>query len=133
MKNQTVTRTNNLNIFMTKPLLTGVLKTWKEDRGFGFIAPDNGGRDVFIHISAIGEAGRRPIPGDIIYYQVARDKHGKFRAINASIEGVNAQNINTKDPNRGKPSLKWVMAAALGLLIISALAVFIYLRSSGLV
>ena len=100
---------------MTKPLLKGVLKTWKEDRGFGFITPDNAGRDVFLHISAIGETGRRPVPGDIIHYQVARDKQGKFRAVNASIEGVNAQNSSTNGPNKEKPSLGWILAAALGL------------------
>lgn len=74
---------------MTKPLLRGVLKTWKEDRGFGFITPETGGKDIFIHISAIGsESGRRPEPGDVIQYQVARDKHGKFRAVNAHIESI---------------------------------------------
>lgn len=116
---------------MTKPLLKGVLKTWKEDRGFGFITPDNVGRDVFIHISAFGETDRRPVPGDIIYYQVARDKQGKFRAVNASIEGVNAQNSKTNSPKR-KPALKWILVAALCLLVITA-AVFMYLRSGGLV
>lgn len=114
---------------MTKPLLKGVLKTWKEDRGFGFIAPDDGGRDVFIHISAIGQVSRRPVPGDIIHYQVARDKHGKFRAINASIEGVSAEN---KSAHKGKSGFNWLMAAAIGLLIIAG-AVFLYLRSAGLI
>jgi cold shock CspA family protein len=117
---------------MTKPLLTGVLKTWKEDRGFGFITPDNGGRDVFIHISALGGTARRPIPGDTIHYQVARDKQGKFRAINASIEGVNTQHSKANSPNKTKPRLIWVIAVALGLLVIAAAAVFMYFRSRGL-
>ncbi|MEQ1545079.1 cold shock domain-containing protein [Methyloglobulus sp.] len=118
---------------MTKPLLTGVLKTWKEDRGFGFITPDNAGRDVFIHISALGETDRRPVPGDIIHYQVARDKQGKFRAINASIAGVNTQHSNANRPNKAKPRLIWAIAAALGLLVIAAAAVYMYFRSRGLV
>jgi cold shock protein len=117
---------------MTKPLLTGVLKTWKEDRGFGFITPDNGGRDVFIHISALGEPDRRPVPGDIIHYQVARDKQGKFRAINASIEGVNISEKPTNSAATGKSALRWFLAVALGLLII-AVAVLIYLRSGGFI
>ncbi len=118
---------------MTKPVLKGVLKTWKEDRGFGFITPDNAGRDVFIHISSLGDTARRPVPGDIIYYQVARDKQGKFRAVNASIEGVNTQHSNTNSANKEKTSLKWVIAAALGLLVIASVAGFMYLRASGLV
>ena len=117
---------------MTKLLLTGVLKTWKEDRGFGFITPNNGGRDVFVHVSAIGETNRRPVPGDIIHYQIVRDKNGKFRAINARIEGVDVVNkINVA--NNGKPSVKWIFAAAVGLLIVTAGAVFFYFRWRGLI
>ncbi|HEY8035607.1 MAG TPA: cold shock domain-containing protein [Methylobacter sp.] len=73
---------------MTKTLIKGVLKTWKEDRGFGFISPEEGGKDIFIHISALKGTSRRPVTGDVIYYQSARDNRGKFKAINAHIEGV---------------------------------------------
>ncbi|MFA5017148.1 cold shock domain-containing protein [Methylobacter tundripaludum] len=73
---------------MTKTMIKGVLKTWKEDRGFGFISPDDGGKDIFIHISALKGTSRRPVTGDVIYYQVARDNRGKYKAINAHIEGV---------------------------------------------
>jgi cold shock protein len=118
---------------MTKPLLKGILKTWKEDRGFGFITPDNGGKDLFIHISAIGQASRRPVPGDIIRYQIVRDKNGKFRAINASIEGVSAEIKNTNVLSQGRSSIRWIMAAAVGLLIITAGAVFLYLRWKGFI
>lgn len=116
---------------MTKPLLTGVLKTWKEDRGFGFITPNNGGRDIFIHVSALGEPSRRPVPGDIIHYQVVRDKNGKFRAINANIEGVEAGKISSIT-SLGKPGLKSIIVAAVGLLILTGVAVYFYLRWRGL-
>jgi cold shock CspA family protein len=109
---------------MTKPLLTGVLKTWKEDRGFGFISPDNGSRDVFIHISALGETIRRPIPGDIVHYQLVRDRNGKFRAINASIEDVSALNKVTNAKLKSKPIFTWVMVASIFLLVIIIVLVF---------
>ncbi|MFI3187117.1 MAG: cold shock domain-containing protein [Methylococcaceae bacterium] len=73
---------------MTKTMIKGALKTWKEDRGFGFISPDDGGKDIFIHISALKGTSRRPVSGDVIYYQVARDNRGKYKAINAYIDGV---------------------------------------------
>ena len=114
---------------MTKPLLRGVLKTWKEDRGFGFITPDNGGRDVFIHISAIGdEAERRPEPGDIIQYQIVRDKHRKFRAINASIENIKIGSKITGVNSKKLSAVRLTILAA-SLLIIIAGAVYFYFRS----
>ena len=116
---------------MTKPLLTGVLKTWKEDRGFGFITPDNAGRDVFIHISSLGETSRPPIPGDIIHYQVTRDRQGKFRAINASIEGVTANGAKNS-PTKENSTLRWGLLVGLGLLLVTVVA-FFYLRSGGFI
>ncbi len=115
---------------MTKPLLRGVLKTWKEDRGFGFITPDNGGRDVFIHISAIvEETGRRPEPGDILLYQIVRDKHGKFRAINASIEKIKTGKQKPSSYHKTKPSVVLLTGIAVCLLILAiALAAYFYFR-----
>jgi cold shock CspA family protein len=66
----------------------GTLKQWNEDKGFGFIRPENSKRDVFIHISALKNMSRRPIAGDIISYQIHTGNDGKNRAVNASIEGV---------------------------------------------
>jgi cold shock CspA family protein len=116
---------------MTRPLSQGILKTWKEDRGFGFITPDDGGRDVFIHISAIGPVSRRPVPGDVVYYQVARDRNGKFRAVNASIEGISVASNDSGIPNKEKSGFGWLMLVVVVLLIITAGAVFMYYRSGG--
>jgi cold shock CspA family protein len=111
---------------MTKTLIKGVLKTWKEDRGFGFISPDEGGKDIFIHISALKGASRRPVTGDIIYYQSARDNRGKFKAINAHIEGVEI--LKGKAAGLSN-SNKRVLLITLGTLALAvAAAAFIYLR-----
>ena len=66
----------------------GILKHWNEDKGFGFIRPENKKRDVFIHISALKKMSRRPIVGDVIFYRIHTDSDGKNRAVNAKIEGV---------------------------------------------
>lgn len=66
----------------------GKLLRWIDDKGFGFIKPDTGGADIFIHISALKSMSRPPVVGDIIYYQTSLDDKGKLRAINAKIEGV---------------------------------------------
>jgi CspA family cold shock protein len=108
---------------MTKTMIKGVLKTWKEDRGFGFISPDDGGKDIFIHISALKGTSRRPVTGDVIYYQVARDNRGKFKAVNAYIEGVEI----LEDKAAGfLYSKKGIVLIALAVLVIVVVAAVIY-------
>jgi cold shock CspA family protein len=107
---------------MTKTMIKGVLKTWKEDRGFGFISPDDGGKDIFIHISALKGTSRRPITGDVIYYQSARDNRGKYKAINAYIEGIEI----LEDKATGLlNSNKGIMLIALVLVVIAIIAVIL--------
>ncbi|NEP12948.1 MAG: cold shock domain-containing protein [Symploca sp. SIO2C1] len=66
----------------------GKLTTWKDERGFGFIKPDHGGKEIFLHISALKRINRRPKVGDTILYELTTESNGKVRASNASIEGV---------------------------------------------
>ncbi len=78
-----------------KPVLyKGRLKTWKDERGFGFIKPDDGSKEVFLHISALKGTSRRPKAGDIILYELATESDGKIRASNASIQGVELRSLN---------------------------------------
>jgi len=104
---------------MTKTMIKGALKTWKEDRGFGFISPDNGGKDIFIHISALKGTSRRPVTGDIIYYQVAKDNRGKYKAVNAHIEGVEIR--EDKAAAGFFHANKRILAIALGILAVAAI------------
>jgi len=64
----------------------GRLKSWNDEKGFGFIAADSGGADVFAHISAMrGE--RRPVPGDQVLYVEGRDEKGRLRAEHLRLAG----------------------------------------------
>ncbi len=106
---------------MTKTVLKGVLKTWKDDRGFGFIQPDNGDKDIFIHISALRGMVRRPVKGDVLFYEIGADAGGKFKAVNARIDGVE---YVEPAPKMAKKWL-WLMAVTLGL-VSAAVAAYAY-------
>lgn len=69
-------------------MLKGQLKTWNDEKGYGFIKQDNGSPDLFVHISAFQGMCRRPQAGDIVRFQKITDPAGKSRAVNAAIEGV---------------------------------------------
>jgi cold shock protein len=64
-------------------LPTGILKMFDEDRGFGFIKPDDGGSDVFVHVSAAERSGIRLQKGMRLGFELGQDrKTGKSRAEN---------------------------------------------------
>ena len=57
----------------------GTVTDWDDQKGFGFITPADGGRRVFVHISALPR-GRRPALGDVLSYTEARDARNRLRA-----------------------------------------------------
>jgi CspA family cold shock protein len=65
-------------------MATGTVKWFNETKGFGFIQPDDGGTDVFVHISAVQRAGLRGLSdGQKIGYELVKDrKSGKMSADN---------------------------------------------------
>ena len=73
---------------MDNNIQKGQLKRWDDARAFGFIKPEEGKNDVFIHISALKGMSRRPIIGDTIFFNIQIDNDGKQKAFNARIDGV---------------------------------------------
>lgn len=63
---------------------TGTVKWFKEDKGFGFIADDNGGDDVFVHFSAIMSEGYKTLnEGQKVSFDTESDpRNGKLKASN---------------------------------------------------
>ncbi|MFT4075538.1 MAG: cold-shock protein [Asticcacaulis sp.] len=63
-------------------MATGTVKWFNPTKGFGFIQPDNGGADVFVHISAVERAGLRTLnENQKISYELVTEK-GKTSAAN---------------------------------------------------
>lgn len=65
--------------------ITGTVKFFNADKGYGFIAPDNGGGDAFVHISAVERAGMITLNQDQrVSYELEEDRRGKMAAVNLS-------------------------------------------------
>jgi len=63
--------------------ITGTVKFFNADKGFGFISPDGGGQDAFVHISALEASGMGPLnQNDRVTYDLEDDKRGKQAAAN---------------------------------------------------
>jgi len=69
-------------------MATGTVKWFNATKGYGFIQPDAGGSDVFVHISAVERAGMRDLrEGQKISYELATEK-GKTSAVNLKLAEV---------------------------------------------
>jgi CspA family cold shock protein len=65
-------------------MATGTVKWYNDQKGYGFIQPDNGGKDVFVHVTALERAGLRGLAeGQKVAYDVEADRRsGKESATN---------------------------------------------------
>ncbi len=63
--------------------IIGTVKFFNVDKGYGFIAPDNGGQDAFVHISAVERAGMQTLTqNQRVGYELENDNRGKTSAVN---------------------------------------------------
>ena len=61
----------------------GTVKFFNESKGYGFIAPEGGGNDAFVHISAVERAGMSTLSQDQrVSYELEEDQRGKTSAVN---------------------------------------------------
>jgi uncharacterized membrane protein YsdA (DUF1294 family)/cold shock CspA family protein len=60
----------------------GLLKTWNDDRGFGFIEPLKGGQEIFVHIKSFPPGTGRPVQNQKLSFEVEQSSDGKKRAKN---------------------------------------------------
>jgi len=61
----------------------GKVKFFNTDKGYGFIQPEDGGQDAFVHISAVQAAGMTTLAADQrVSYELQKDQRGKTSAVN---------------------------------------------------
>lgn len=68
-------------------MATGTVKWFNTQKGYGFIQPDEGGNDVFVHISAVERAGMMSLnEGQKISYELEKGRNGKYAAVDLKEE-----------------------------------------------
>lgn len=96
----------------------GRITSWKDDQGFGFITPNGGGRQVFIHIKSISNRQRRPVGNELVTYELKIDSKGRPQSENVAFVGDRASRILTAGSGIG------ALTFAVVFLIFMAGAVF---------
>ncbi len=67
-------------------MTTGTVKWFNAEKGYGFIAPDSGGSDAFVHISAVERAGLQGLrEGQKVGFELVADQRGKMSASNLTV------------------------------------------------
>lgn len=91
--------------------LRGTLRSWNDDKGFGFIRPEQGGGDVFVHISAM-RGDQRPEVGQTVLYLAGKDGQGRLRAEHMRSEGLSLDRPAIRRKPRASEPRKAVPSAA---------------------
>jgi len=87
----------------------GTIKSWNDERGFGFIEPAQGGPEIFVHIKAFGSVRERPQVNQRVSFQVEPGPQGKKRAVNAEL--VRAKRTTRKSTRKNEAAAQWGKAS----------------------
>ena len=83
MKSNTVRKVRIADLNRRDVMSSGTVKWFNGQKGYGFIQPDDGSKDVFVHISAVERAGLSGLnEGQKVSYDIERGQQGKSSAVN---------------------------------------------------
>lgn len=108
--------------------MKGTVIRWVDDKGFGFIKPDDGSKELFFHISKVKTNARKPKVGDSVLFRSSLDSQKRLQAENVIIEGVSqgtprkaTRNMSRIEPPK-KDAIDYILIAfALISLLVTAL------------
>ena len=103
--------------------LNGTLRSWNDERGFGFIAPRDGGREIFVHASAFPRDGSRPTVGESLTYELGPGKDGKPQAMRVRRQALGRPTDPARMARR-RPPRKLAWGALAGALLVVALGAY---------
>ena len=93
----------------------GRLTEWHDEKGYGFVVPNGGGDRVFVHVKKFERLRRRPIEGELLSYEVARDDRGRLAAMRVRMAGQTAATEQKRGARR-------IPHTFLGLVAIAAIS-----------
>jgi uncharacterized membrane protein YsdA (DUF1294 family)/cold shock CspA family protein len=97
----------------------GKITSWKDDQGFGFITPNGGGNQVFVHIRSFSNRRGRPNGNGIVTYDLGTNAKGRAQA--ERVKFINARATSSRSSGHGNFTL--LLAAAFLIAIAGAFAV----------
>lgn len=83
----------------------GKVSNWKDDQGFGFITPNGGGKQVFVHIKSFPNRQRRPVSNEIVTYELKTDVNGRLNAESVRFLGERTQSSTSPERSKTPPVL----------------------------
>ena len=101
----------------------GKISEWNDDRGFGFIAPSEGGARVFCHIRAFTDRSSRPEAGKTVTYELAKDDRGRPRAAQIRYAGSAKPSPPPAQPPARSSVTQAVVGSSVFMLGLTALVV----------
>lgn len=99
--------------------LKGKITDWDDLRGFGFVSPLEGGKRVFVHVSALPIGRRRPADGEFVSYTLGRDERGRLCATQVTYVVSHAK--RTAEMRNADLVAGFVAAAFLGVVVLLAI------------
>lgn len=93
----------------------GTIRSWNDQRGFGFIESSSGGKDVFLHVSALTNRNRRPENGQLVTYTLATDARGRPTAQQVKLPGDSVSRKRSSKRSSGA----WLVSGAFLFLIVA--------------
>ncbi|MEW5789631.1 MAG: cold shock and DUF1294 domain-containing protein [Pseudomonadota bacterium] len=96
----------------------GRITTWKDDKGFGFITPNGGGEQVFVHIKSVDNRQHRPVGNELVTYELKVDGKGRAQAHGVAFVGEKA----AQSTRTGRSNIPPLFAA--GFVVAVSVAVF---------
>lgn len=89
----------------------GKITHWQDDKGFGFITPSDGSKEVFVHIRSFTNKKRRPTLNNVVTFEVKNDVKGRLQAAHVGFAGERLSSPTSSGASYAAPTLAVVFFA----------------------